>query len=371
MRGFALLLFLTPGITVYSQKTEYFVAGTYTGGKSTGIYLYAFNKKKGAATLIDSIRTSNPSYLAVSEDSRFVYAVNEDNAESGGGKVSAFAINLKRGKLRLLNQQSSMGDHPCYVSIDHTGKWLAAGNYSSGSVALFPINTDGSLGKAVAVSTHSGHGANPARQASAHVHAAVFSPDNQYLFVPDLGMDQVVVYQFDEAHGSIRKDAGIKMPAGTGPRHLDFHPNGKWAYLVQELSGNITAFNYQKGRMDPIQTVSTLPIGFKGSFTAADIHVAPDGKFLYASVRDSANILSIFSIDQQSGKLSVVGFQPVLGKTPRNFSIDPSGDYLLVANQNSNDIVTFRINHKTGLLQGTGERIYIPLPVCIKWIRDE
>jgi len=354
-------------LTASAQKNHYLLAGTYTAGKSIGIYVYAFNTADGSARVVDSISSSNPSYLAVSPDRKFVYSVNENNAQTGGGKLSAFSIDRTTGKLRLLNQQSSMGDHPCYVSVDRSGKWLAAGNYSSGTVSILPIKEDGSLGPATAVSTHSGHGANPARQASAHVHAAVFAPDNEFLFVPDLGMDQVVVYAFDEHTGMIRRTSSVQMQAGSGPRHLEFHQNGKWAYLIQELSGNISAFNYTPGKIQPFQTVSALPPGFKQSFTSADIHIAPGGRFLYASNRDSSNTIAIFRIDPLNGKLSLAGHQAVMGKTPRNFNFDPTGNFLLVANQNSDNIVIFRVDQRTGLLHDTGKRIMVSRPVCLKW----
>jgi 6-phosphogluconolactonase len=213
-----------------------------------------------------------------------------------------------------------------------------------------------------------GKGVNPQRQEAPHVHSTVLSPDNKYLFVQDLGIDKIIIYSFNNKTGAIAPRDSVKLKDGTGPRQFTFHPNGKWAYLVQEMGGTVTAFDYQGGHLQTIQTISALPKGFNKYFTSADIHVSNNGKFLYASTRDSANIITVFRIDQKTGQLSVVGTQSVLGNTPRNFNFDPSGDYLLVANQNSDDIVIFKVNHQTGMLKDTGNRIDVGNPVCIKWI---
>jgi 6-phosphogluconolactonase len=233
-----------------------------------------------------------------------------------------------------------------------------------------PIQKDGSLGEAVSEARHEGSSVNKNRQEKAHVHATVLSADNRFLFVPDLGMDKLVVYSFNDRTGEIKKSDAktVKLTDGSGPRHFDFHPNGKWAYLIQELSGTVTVFNYSNGSLKKSQTISTLPAGFTNSFTSADIHVSPDGKFLYASNRDSSNTIAIFKINQQKGTLSLAGHQSTLGKTPRNFNFDPSANFLLVANQRTDDIVIFRRNLQSGLLRDTGKRIQIGSPVCIKWI---
>jgi 6-phosphogluconolactonase len=368
MRLFLFILFLFSATIVSAQENCYLLVGTYTSGKSKGIYVYDFNSKNGSAKIVDSIATSNPSFLAVSPDQKFVYAVHENANNGKGGEVAAFAFTKESGKLSFINQQLSAGDHPCYVAIDKTGKWIAVANYTSGTVAVLPIKSDGSLGEAVSSFQHSGHGKNPQRQEGPHAHSAVFSPDNKYVFVQDLGIDKIMVYSLNDKTGMIAQKDSIKLTDGSGPRHFTFHPNGKWAYVVRELSGDVTAFNYQKGELKTTQTISALPKNFNKFFTSADIHVSKDGKFLYASTRDSANILTIFRINQKTGRLSVVGHQSVLGKTPRNFNFDPSGDYLLVANQNSNNIVIFKVNHQTGLLTDTGKRIDVDSPVCIKWI---
>lgn len=350
-----------------SNAQPYLLAGTYTGEKSRGIYVYRFGPN-GSASLVDSAVTPNPSYLAVSPDQQYVYAVNELGKGEGGGKVTAFRFDKGTGKLTQLNQASSVGEHPCYITTDGTGKWVIVGNYSSGTVAVLPVKNDGSLGEAVAMQQHKGKGPTD-RQKSPHVHATVLSKDNKTLYVPDLGIDKLMIYSFDAKKGHLSpKDTTLSSAPGAGPRHFTIHPTAKWAYLLQELSGQVTAYRVKNGLLQPVQTLSALPKDFKGSFTSADIHVSPDGNFLYASNRDESNTLAIFRINAKDGKLTLVGHQPVLGKTPRNFSFDPSGNYLLAANQRSDEIVVFAVNKKTGLLTDTGNRIAVGSPVCIKWI---
>ncbi len=352
-----------------SSKKQYMLIGTYTSGKSTGIYVYEFNSKDQTTKLVDSISSSNPSYLAVSPGQEFVYAVNENDASSGGGKVTAFSFDKSNGDLKEINQQGTLGDHPCYITVDETGKWVIAGNYSSGSISILQANEDGSLSNRVSVIQHTGKGKDSNRQRSPHVHATVLSPDNKFLYVPDLGIDKVMIYGFDAKAGVLNptKDTAW-VQDGSGPRHFTFHPSGNYAYLIQELSGTITAFKYLGGKLEAMQITSTLPGDYRGSFTSADIHVTPDGKFLYASNRDASNTIAIFKIDEASGKLNLVGHQSTLGRTPRNFSIHPSGDFLFVANQNSDSIVIFSINKETGRLTDTGKRVDVGNPVCIKWI---
>jgi 6-phosphogluconolactonase len=364
--AFTLLLFFSACST--AQKNYYLLVGTYTKGKSTGIHVYDFDPKNGSATIVDSVQTPNPSYLAVAPNQKFVYAVSETQRGSFSGKVRAFSFDKSRRKLSFINEQPSVGDNPCYIVVDKTGKWVIVGNYTSGTLAVLPIGSDGSLGEAVSSSQHTGHGVNPQRQEAPHVHSTVLSPDNKYLFVQDLGTDKIIQYSFDDETGAIAPRDSVKLQDGSGPRHFVFHPNGKWAYLVQEMAGTVTAFDYQNGKLKNMQTVSALPAGYNQFFTSADIHVSNDGKFLYASTRDSANIITVFTVDQQKGTLTAAGRQPVLGKTPRNFNFDPTGDYLLVANQNSDEVVIFKVDQKTGLLTDTGNRIDVGNPVCIKWI---
>lgn len=354
-----------------SGKKQYMLVGTYTSGISKGIYVYEFNGDEKTATLVDSIAASNPSFLAVSPDQKYVYAVSEENASTGGGSVIAYSFNKDNGELTELNKQATLGDHPCYVTVDKTGKWVIAGNYSSGSISILPVNADGSLANRVNVVQHEGHGPDSSRQSSPHVHATVLSPDNNFLFVPDLGIDKVMAYRFDEKTGMITptNDTAAWVQDGSGPRHFTFHPSGDYAYLIQELSSTVTAFKYKDGKLDPQQIISSVPKEYNGPRSSADIHVSPDGKFLYASNRDSSNTIAIFKIDESTGKLTTIGHQSTMGSAPRNFNFDPSGDYLLVGNQKNDEIVVFKVDHETGLLADTGQRISVGSPVCIQWVK--
>ena len=365
---FKLILFLCClAGSLFSQKHSYLLAGTYTGGKSKGIYVYRF-MPNGSAELVDSATTANPSYLAVSPDRQFVYAVNELSAGEGGGRVSAYRFNKNTGKLSFLNNQSSEGEHPCYITTDAKNRWVIVGNYSSGNVTVLPVQDDGSLGEPLTTVQHYGRSISN-RQEKPHVHATVLSADNRYLFVPDLGKDKLMIYAFNEATGMLTpRDTTLKVHPGAGPRHFEFHPNNRWAYLLQELSGTVTAYSYKNGNLSAFQTISVLPKDFAASFTSADIHLSPDGRFLYTSTRDAANLMTVFSIDGRTGQLKLQGHHSTGGKTPRNFTIDPSGNFLLAANQQSNDVVLFRRNRQTGKLTDTGKRIKVGSPVCLKWI---
>lgn len=361
--------------TAYAQtqkynNEKYLLVGTYTGGKSEGIYVYSFNSLTGAVKPVSSIKTDNPSFLAIAPNEQFVYAVHENGSKNNPGSVAAFAFNKSNGSLTLINTEPSGGNHPCYVAIDKTGKWVTTGNYTGGSAAVLPVNPDGSLGKPVTVKQHEGKGVNAQRQEKPHVHATVFAPDERFLLVPDLGIDKVMVYAFNKKDGSLQpaNPAFLKVADGAGPRHLAFHPSGKFGYLMEEMRGHVIAFKYANGQLKQFQDISSHPDNYTGVIGSADIHVSPDGKFLYASNRGDANSLAIFSINQQTGTLTNVGFQSTQGAVPRNFSIDPSGNFLLVANQNSDNIVIFKRDVKTGLLTDTGNRIEIGKPVCLKWI---
>ena len=358
-------------IILKAQQQTYLLTGTYTSGKSEGIYVFQFNSNDGSAKAVSAVKISNPSFVAVSPDEKFVYSVEEEAAKNGKeGEITAFSFNKKTGKLSFVNRQPTGGDHPCYVSVDKTGKWVAAGNYTSGSLSILPVMADGSLGAATTIIKHVGSGPNKSRQASPHVHCTFFSPDNRFLFVPDLGIDKVMIYSFNETTGKLtaaKQPFAASVP-GSGPRHISFHPSNKYAYLMQELNGTVTTFKYKNGKLTSRQIISSMPAGDTSFAGSADIHASPDGKFLYASNRAQSNTIAIFSINQKNGKLSLVGHQSTLGKTPRNFNFDPTGNFLLVANQNSDQIVIFKIDKETGLLTDTGNRINVGKPVCLKWI---
>jgi 6-phosphogluconolactonase len=373
MRKYVLALLLSIPVLANAQQTYYMLVGTYTSGKSEGIYVYRF-ENDGTASLVSSVKTANPSYLAVSPNNQYVYAVNE-NADTipnaNGGGITAFEFDKNKGVLTPVNQQPSAGNHPCYISIDKTGKWLAVGNYSSGTVSILPIEKNGVAGAPAQVIRHNGSGPNTARQNSAHVHASVFSGDGRRLYVPDLGIDKVMQYNFDAATGQISPAAQPFVSAlpGSGPRHIEFNKRNSYGYLMEELTGTVTVLKNSNNSLTAIQTISSHPDGYTGKLGSADIHISPDGKFLYCSNRGESNTIAIFAIEGATGKLKLLGHQSTMGLVPRNFNFDPSGDFLLVANQKSDNIVVFKRDKTTGLLTDTGKRIEVPNPVCIKWIR--
>ena len=368
MKLFA-LTFLSLFTLCCAAQEHYLLVGTYDSPKSEGIYVYRFSSGNGTAVPVSHIRSSNPSFLAVSPDERSVYAVFETAPKDGkGGDVAAFAFNKTSGTLSFINRQLSGGDHPCHVETDRTGRWVFASNYTSGTLSVLPVYPDGSLGNPSTLQ-HTGSGAHPQRQNGPHVHGAAISPDNRQLLVTDLGIDKVMLYSFDAVTGKLSpaQQPYVVAEPGSGPRLLTFHPNNKIAYVIEEISGTVVGYKYAKGRLKQIQRISTMPSGDTLPPGSADIHVSPDGKFLYASNRGNVNNLAIYRISKK-GVLKLVGHQTVLGKTPRNFSLDPTGRYLLCANQNSDEIVVFKRDELTGLLSDTGNRINTGKPVCIKWI---
>ena len=374
MKNFIVCLMSSFLLLPPAAKDSYLIVGTYTAGKSEGIYVYKFNSMDGSFKEVSHVKASNPSYVTVSPGQRFVYAVYEDaGSNNKGGDIAAFSFDKTTGDLTFLNKQPSGGDHPCYVEIDKTGKWVVAGNYSSGSLSLLPVNTDGSLGNAVTTIQHQGSGANKQRQEKPHVHCTVFSKDNRFLFVPDLGIDKVMIYAFNDTTGKLTPalQPFAKSDDGAGPRHLTFHPSNKFAYLIEELSGTVVAYEYNDGALNRIQRISSMPQNDSSFAGSADIHVSADGKFLYASNRSNSNTIAIYKVNKKTGKLTHVGHQSTMGKTPRNFNFDPSGNFLLVGNQESNQVVIFRRDKKTGLLFDTEKRIEVGKPVCLKWISIE
>jgi 6-phosphogluconolactonase len=357
---------------VHSQsnnKSYSLLIGTYTKSSTNdGIYVYDFNSQTGEVNLKSKVSgEENPSYLAISKDGRHVYAVNEGR----NGGISSFLFNPTSGELTYLNRVGSGGDSPCYVSVDDKNKYVFAGNYGGGSLAAIPLKEDGSLGTGHQVIQHEGSSIDKGRQQGPHVHCTVLSPDNHYLLTSDLGTDQVSIYQFDASRVSQPLSPAeppfVSVKAGSGPRHITFHPNSKYTYLIHEMGSMITVFDYKNGQLVEKQTITMLAPDFKGKVGAADIHISPDGKFLYGSNRGNANELVIYSINKK-GLLSYVGRQPALGKAPRNFAIDPSGNFLLVANQDSNQIIMFKRDKKTGLLTPTGGKIQVSKPVCLKFV---
>lgn len=355
-----------------NAQEHYLLVGTYDSPKSEGIYIYKFNSATGVAKEMNHIKTPNPSFLAISPNEQFVYAVAETAPQDGkGGDIAAFSFNKIKGDLTFINKQHSGGDHPCHVEVDKSGKWLFASNYTSGSLSVLPINQDGSLGAAVTIQ-HYGSGTNEQRQKGPHVHGAIISPDNQTLFVTDLGIDKVMIYSFDPITGKLTplKQPFVQSKPGSGPRLFTFYPNNKFAYVIEELSGTVVVYKQKKGKLKIRQRISSMPSGDLSFAGSADVHVSSDGKFLYASNRGESNTIAIFSINPKNGKLTSIGYQSTLGKTPRNFNFDPTGKFLLVGNQNTDEIVIFKRNVTTGALSDSGNRISIGKPVCLKWISN-
>ncbi len=368
--GIALFTYSCSSNMTKTTTEYYLVTGTYTGEKSKGIYVHTFNTEDGRFKEVSHVEVSNPTFLAVSADEKFVYAVSEDSDNDNGGQLNAYAFDKQTGTLQFLNRQLTAGDSPCHVDIDKTGKWVAVGNYSSGTLAVLPVLEDGKLGAAVTVVRHTGTGANPNRQEKPHVHCNIFSKDNKWLFSADLGIDKVMIYAFDENTGALTagEQPFEKSQDGRGPRHITFHPNNKFAYLVEELGGSVTAYEYADGRLKTIQNIPSVQPEDTSFIGSADIHVSADGKFLYASNRGGFNTIAMYSIDQSTGLLTLVGHQPSGGDIPRNFTIDPSGKFLLAGNQESDYISIFRRDENTGLLTETTARIPVGKPVCLKWI---
>lgn len=373
----ALLLCFLFGPVVFgsSGKNYLLFVGTYTKGESKGIYAYRYDASSGHLTSLGlAAETANPSFLAVDPSHRFLYAVNElqDYKGSKSGAVTAFAIDRKTGKLSRLNEVASRGEDPCYISLDKTGKYVLVANYTSGNIAVFPVQKDGSLGDASAFVQHQGTGPNHERQEGPHAHWIETSADNHYAIVADLGLDKLLIYRFDATKGSLTPNnpPAADLPPGSGPRHVAFSPDNKFAYSVNELKSTVTAFAFDAGdgSLKPFQTVSTLPKDFSGENDTAEIHVHPDGKFLYASNRGHDSI-AVFAIEPKTGRLTLVHNFSTQGKTPRNFELDPSGLHLLAANEDTGNIVVFRLNASTGReLTATDDNVKVPAPVSLRFV---
>jgi 6-phosphogluconolactonase len=363
---FVIALALSPTIQPGTSPREWIVyVGTYTGRNSKGIYAYRFEAATGKLTPLGLAgEIGSPSFLAVHPNQRFLYAVGETAA----GTVSSFSIDRVTGMLKLLNTVPSQGSGPCHVEFDRTGKWLFVANYNSGSIAALPVHEDGRLGEAATFVQHSGASADPQRQAGPHAHSVNISPDNRFLLVADLGLDEVLTYKFDATRGALIRNNPpfAKIAAGSGPRHLAFGPDEKFVYLLSEMKATVTTMAYNKshGTLTGIQTLSTLPNDLSGPKSGAEIAVHPNGKFLYASNRGHESI-AIFDIDPKKGTLTSGTWVATRGKSPRHFAIDPTGTFLFAANQDSNNVVVFRIDPKTGGLTPTGDVLEVGSPVCV------
>ena len=361
-----ILLGTTLSAQAQSAKERMYV-GTYSVRGSEGIYVFEFDRKAGTMQPVQSVSNDkSPSFLALHPSGNYLYSVNEAADKSGG--VSAYAVEKATGKLTYLNSESALGNGPCYISIDKTGKTAFVANYGGGNMAVLPIKANGTIGAATDNVQDSGSGPNTQRQEKAHMHSATLAPDNRFVYAADLSTDKLNVFAVDAGASKIKPATPpfTSVKPGSGPRHFTFHPNGKYAYLVEELTSTVAVFsrNAQTGALTLLEdNVKTLPDDFSGQNTSADIHIDPSGKFLYQSNRGH-NSLAIFGIGSD-GKLTKVGNQSTEGKTPRNFLIDPKGDFVFVANQESDNITIFKRDQKTGKLTYTGQSVKLPAPVCV------
>jgi 6-phosphogluconolactonase len=347
--------------------------GTYTtqrgnAKKSEGIYVCRLEMATGKLSVESTTQAENPSFLTLDPQRRYLFVVNELGAPPGG-TLSAFAIDTGTARLTFLNQQPTHGSAPCYVSVEQGGRLAMVANYSSGNLTAFPIGADGRLNPSSDTVQHQGSGPNPRRQEGPHAHSIIPDPANRFALAADLGIDKVMVYRMDVEQGKLQRHGEASVLPGSGPRHLTFHPNGRYVYLINEVGSTLTVFGYdaEQGTLETLQTVPTLPPDFTSENNCADVHVSPSGKFLYGSNRGHDSIV-IYAIDESRGTLILVGHESTRGRTPRNFAIDPTGTYLLAANQDTDNIVTFKIDAQTGKLMETGHVAEIPMPVCVMFV---
>jgi 6-phosphogluconolactonase len=370
--------------TSAQAQSSWLLIGTYTNKGtnnlsppadstgSQGIYVYKFDASTGHATYLSHTEgITNPSYLEIAPDKEHVYAATDTRTQTDGS-INAFRLDKTKGRLEFINKQPSGGANPVYVAVHRSGRWVALANYTGGSLSVFPVGGGGALLPYAQNFRHTGHSINATRQEKSHVHSVVFSPDNRSLYAQDLGEDSIHIFQFNSATPQpLQSTEKIATTPGSGPRHLVFHPNGRYAYLVEELGGSVDSYQYLPGtgHLQLKQHIAAHADTAKGPFRSADIHVSADGRFLYVTNREGESNIAIFSIDEDKGTLRTIGYTQTLGMEPRNFTLDPTGGYLLVANQDSNEIIIFKVNKTTGLLQPTGERIKIPSPSCLKMVQ--
>ena len=366
--------YLSAFIGTYTEPIRFGTGATLLG-KGRGIYWLTLDLRDGSLKYegcTEQVR--NPSYLVISPDRSFLYAVNELKEYEGkkSGSVTAYRIDWTQKRLQFLNRQPSLGMDPCHVTLNREGTYLFVSNFMSGSVCVLPIQSDGSLGEPSDFIQHQGSSIDPIRQTGPHTHSLTLDPDERFAFVPDLGIDQIVIYSLDQKKGKLLPAPTPNCPVtrGAGPRHFEFHPSRRFAFLINELASTLSIYHYdgKKGSLVLKQTVSTIPEGYTGANTCADLHVHPSGRFVYGSNRGHDSIV-VFRLDEEKGYLEYVCHQSTQGKTPRNFAVDPTGNYLIVANQDSDTIVTFYIDMKDGRLFKSMS-IEIPTPVCIKLVES-
>lgn len=367
----ALVLCVLPGVAADPVRDGISVyVGSYAKESEQGIHHFKLDVASGALTAAGGASgVGNPSFVAVSPDKKFLYAIGESGGKKGGA-VASFSINESTGALTKVSDGSSVGSGPCYVTTDKTGKVVLVANYGGGSVASLPVSADGKLSEAATFVQHKGSSVNKGRQSEPHAHSINVSPDNKFALAADLGLDKILVYKLDPEKGTMtaNEPAFGELPPGSGPRHLAFHPSAKYLYVCGEMTSTVHAYAWDaaKGSLKLLQSLSTLPQETKGNSTA-ECQVHPTGKFVYVSNRGH-NSIAVFKVDEETGKLTAAGHESTGGKTPRNFGIDPTGQFLIAANQDSNNVVVFKIESGSGLPKPTGVEVSVPKPVCVKFL---
>jgi 6-phosphogluconolactonase len=369
-----LILILLSCLATASAADMFVFFGTHTTGPGKGFSLAHFDTATGALTTPVFLQeAADPAYFILHPDGRHLYTCNSILEYQGkpGGSLSAYAIDPATARLTLLNRQPSYGGDPSYVSFDRTLHFLFVANYQGGNIAAFALKPDGSLGERTAFIQHTGKSVDPKRQTKPYAHSIVTDPANRFVLVPDLGVDKMFIYRFDASSGALRPNDPpfVTVKPGAGPRHVVFHPNGHWVYLIHEMGSIVTLYDWDaaRGALKEVQTVSTLPEGWKGVSTCSEMLIHPNGKFLYASNRGHDSI-ALFDIDAQTGRLKMVSTFPTLGKTPRNFAFDPTNRWLLVTNHESNNAVVFAMDEKTGRLTPHGQPVSVPYPFCERFL---
>lgn len=352
-----------------SQRLLIFV-GSYAEPDNTGVYVYAFDPVQEAFERLDAVSgLKNPTFLSVDADHRKVYSIAETQNKAGEriGEAVAFAVDPETGRLRELNRSHTIQPSSSHIALDRENRYIALSGYHGGNVGLAKLEEGGLVGPLVDEQQHAGKGADPERQDRPHPHSSLFSPDNRYMLVADLGLDLVRTYAFEAESGTLKPVSDAITPPGSGPRHMAFHPNGKWVFSINEVGNSMTTYRYDadSGRLTPVDTISTLPGHFQGENTTAEVAVSKDGRFLYGSNRGHDSIVQ-YSIDENSGKLSLVEYVSTEGGHPRHFALTPDGGHLIAANRDANNLVLFRVDRETGRLQFTGKTVTVSKPVCVR-----
>ncbi|MEZ5106146.1 MAG: lactonase family protein [Draconibacterium sp.] len=372
MKGTGLLLifaFFALLVNGQNSSLQKFYVGTFTSEGADGVYLCGFNEETGELSLLKTFKgLDNPAFLRISPNQKYIYVATRpsDVIEPSGGFVAAYKIN-DDGSVKFLNKQVSGGVEPCHVDVSADGKYVATANYVKGTVALFPVNNDGSLQPASSVIENKGSGPDKSRQLGPHAHSVKFSPWGNEVFSADLGTDQLNIMHMENGKLVQRGQEFMKLEPGAGPRHFEFSKKGRVVFVISELNSTITSFEMNGNNWVKKQVISTLPNDFKGESYCADIHISNDGRFLYGSNRGH-NSIAVFRVDDKQN-LSTVGFVPVEGNWPRNFSLTPDGNFMLVANQRSGNITVFKVDRNSGALKFTGKEIKLPSPVCIEFLK--